>query len=276
MISGGVGQTDLSTPISLDETAEGGLVILEETPPRVVILDSTLQLVREAGRFTPAPSLMNSPRIIRSGFGLTFNVADLNGAILVYDTRLRFIDSFEPVYEASGVGRGSPSGLAISAFGDTYIADRDNDVVFKFDLSGKFVRTIGGADAGAGRLTRPEGLAIVADGSLVVCDTDARRVVVFDRDGEYLGTMGDGDLEAPGCVAVTPDEKAVFVGDRQNGALDLYSLTGEWLASWDRAELGFPGNGGISDLLVTNMYLYVVVQEDNRIAKIRLIPRGSE
>ena len=215
---------------------------------------------------------LNRPRFVRSGFGLTINVADESGQVLVYDSRLRLISSFEPAYEASGYPTGSPSGIAVADFGDTYLADRDIDVVYHFDPGGKFVETIGDADAGAGSLTRPEGLAVAGDGALIVCDTDAQRLVVFDRDGEFLESIGDGELTAPACVALTPDDQSVFVGDRKNGRLDLYSLTGHRLASWDGVELAPGGVHRITDLLVDGMFLYLVDAGNKRILKFRLVP----
>lgn len=276
IISGPSGTLQLHDPVSLDETATGGLVILCQTPPRIIIVDPTWNVINQTGNSGYGYSELDRPRFIRAGFGMNYTVADENGKVLVYDTQLRILNTFEPVYEASGFPHGRPSGVAISLFGDTFFADKDNDIVYEFGPSGKFVKTLGGAEAGAGRLTRPEGLAVAKDGSVVVCDSDAGRVVVFDRDGTYLDAIGDGDLGTPGCVAITPDDQAVFIGDRRTGRLDLYSLSGDYLVSWERAELNFQGTGGIADLLATDSHLYVVGQDGGQILKFRFVPGDKE
>jgi len=272
IIPGPLGVAQLVDPVSVAVTAGGELAILERKVPRLVLLDTNRQVVREVGGFGLGPAQLREPRFVRSGFGLTLNVADLGGRLLIYDWQLRFLDSFEPAYEASGFPAGSPSGLAVAMFGDTYLADRDNDVVYHFDPGGKFVETIGGADAGPGRLTRPEGLAVTGDGKLIVCDTDAQRVVVFDRAGEYLESVGEGELPGPVAVALTPDEQAFFVGGPQSPHLALYSLEGQLLVSWDGRELAPGGFGALADLVVADSFLYIVDSGNKRVLKFRLVP----
>ncbi|MCP4710102.1 MAG: hypothetical protein GY869_15875, partial [Planctomycetes bacterium] len=100
IISGETGTTDLRAPISLDKTATGGLVVLEQTPPRIMVLDSTWNVVNQISSSGRSYAKLTSPRFVRSGFGLTYNIVDETGDILVYDSQLRFLNSFEPVDEA--------------------------------------------------------------------------------------------------------------------------------------------------------------------------------
>jgi len=272
IISSAFGTAELADPISVAVTAEGGLAILERQTPRLILLDTNRQIVAKVGGFGLGSGQLRRPRFVRSGFGLTFNVADEGGQLLIYDARLRLINSFEPAYEASGFAGGSPSGLAVADFGDTYLADRDNDVIYHFDPGGRFVETIGGVDAGAGRLSRPEGLAVTRDGVLLVCDTGADRVVLFDQAGEYLEGVGEGELQEPVAVTLTPDEEAILVGCRKNGYLMMYSLSGRLLASWDGHELVSGGFDQVTDVVVADSFLYLVDSGGKRVLKFRLIP----
>jgi DNA-binding beta-propeller fold protein YncE len=264
----------LNEPASMATTARGRLAILDREPPRIVVLDRERQAVQIAAGAGDYQVSLRRPRFIRSGFGLTLEVTDEAGRVLIFDNELRFISSFEPSYEASGFAGGSPSGLAVSGMGDTYLADRANDVVYHFDPSGKFVTTVGGAGSGIGRLNRPEGLAITEDDRLVVCDAGAARVVVFDAAGEYLLSLGDREMRNPVAAAVAPNNAAVFVCEGKPPRLALYNLDGRLIQEWNGSETAIGGFGQLADVVIDGQFLYVVDEGNPRILVFRMIPGG--
>jgi sugar lactone lactonase YvrE len=94
---------------------------------------------------------------------------------------------------ADGIGRAArfngPKGVAFDA-GNLYVADTDNSVIRKIELSTGFVSTIAGAagatgandgSGGAARFARPQGVASDGNGNLYVADTynDAIRRIVL-------------------------------------------------------------------------------------------------
>jgi DNA-binding beta-propeller fold protein YncE len=251
------------------------LAVLERDTPRLALLDTNRQIVVETAGSGLGEAQLRRPRCVRAGFGLTLLVADEQGRLLTYDSRLRFIDSFEPGVEATGFSGGSLSGLAVARSGDTYLSDRHNDVVYHFDPAGRFVETFGGPDAGLGRLSRPEGLSIAEDGKLVVCDTGAGRIVVFGPNGEYLTSFGEGDLSAPVAVAVTPDDGAVFLCDGKSPRLVMYTLEGRRLAAWDGFDLVSGGFGDLTDVVIDGLSLLVVDSGNRRVLRFRLVPAAE-
>jgi DNA-binding beta-propeller fold protein YncE len=273
IISAVPGGPDLNEPVSITFIQMNKLAVLDRKPPRIIVLDAQRGEQQQAAGAGKNQMGLRRPRVIRSGFGLTLNIADESGSLLVYDGDLRLINSFEPSYEASGFTGGSPAGLAIADFGDTYLADRTNDIVYHFDPSGKFVATIGGSDAGAGRLNQPEGLAVTDDGRLIVCDAGAGRVVIFDPMGEFVTSLGDGRLQSPVAAAVAPNNQAVFICDGGTPSrLALYDLDGRFLREWDGLEAAVGEFGELTDVGILGTSLYLVDTGKSRILVYRMIP----
>jgi len=273
IISNMPGGPNLKDPVSIAIIQSDKLAILDRKPPRIIVIDREQQGVQTTAGADDNQISLGRPRFIRSGFGLTLNVTEESGRLVIYNSDLRYVNSFEPSYEASGFAGGNPTGLAVADFGDTYLADRTNDVVYHFNPSGKFAATIGGPDAGAGRLNQPEGLAITDDGNLIVCDAGAARVVVFDQMGEYLTSLGDGRLQKPVAVAVTPNNRAVFICDGgKPSRLALYTLDGRFLLEWDGFQTAVGGFGELTDVAVFGSSLYLVDAGRSRILVYRMIP----
>jgi len=273
IISNMPGGPELKDPVSIAITQSGNLAILDRQPPRIIVIDLDKQGVQTAAGAQDNQVRLGRPRFIRSGFGLTLNVTEESGRLVIYNSDLRYVSSIEPSYEATGFAGGNPTGLAVADFGDTYLADRANDIVYHFGPSGKFEETIGGPEAGAGRLNQPEGLAITDDGNLIVCDAGSARVVVFDQIGEYFTSLSDGRMEKPVAVAVAPNNRAVFVCDGgEPSRLLLYSLDGRFLLEWDGFETSADGFGRLTDVAISGSSLYLVDAGKSRILVYRMIP----
>lgn len=93
-----------------------------------------------------------------------------------------------------------------------YVVDGGNARVQVFDAAGGYLRTIGGAGAGAEALAAPRDVA--AQGSLVfVSDESAGRVAVFSTEGAFVSAWTG--LEGPAGIAVAESGQVYVV---ENGA----------------------------------------------------------
>jgi len=128
-----------------------------------------------------------------------------------------------------------------------WIVDDYRHAIFKFTNDGKeLVQTLGVPDesgADENHFFRPTFMAWHTDGGFYVADGYANtRVVRFDADGNYLmewGQKGNPPNETrPGYfnnvhgIAVDPATNRVYVNDRNNHRIQVFTEDGEFLNDW--------------------------------------------
>jgi len=135
-----------------------------------------------------------------------------------------------------------PSGVAVDARGDVYVADTGADRVWKLSPGGRRLAVWGAAPAagvspaGPVGLREPTAVAVDAAGRVYVADSGHDRVVVLDRRGRQLAAWG-GEGGAPGQFSY-PDGIAVdargrvFVADAGNDRIQELTSGGRVLAVW--------------------------------------------
>ncbi len=89
-----------------------------------------------------------------------------------------------------------PTGIAVAATGEVYIADTGNDRIQVFDRDGTFLRGFGGSGAAPGQFRRPMDLDIDAAGRLYVAELVGNRVQIFTAAGEWLRELRGESTEA--------------------------------------------------------------------------------
>jgi sugar lactone lactonase YvrE len=102
-----------------------------------------------------------------------------------------------------------PSGLAVDADGNLYVADTLNNRIEVFDADGKFIRTFGKNGDGPGYFARPKGVAVDGDGHIWVADGMQDRVQVFNQEDQLLISFGGHGLlpgQFQGLVGITVDK----------------------------------------------------------------------
>jgi len=143
-------------------------------------------------------------------------VADIElDQILVYDADtlklLRKIGTTGHKHELTTPGDFSkPTGVAVDAEGNLYVADTMNNRIEIFDADGQFVSTFGKAGDGPGYFARPKGVAIDGDGHIWVADGVQDRVQVFNKEGQLLISFGGHGLlpgQFQGLVSIAIDKK---------------------------------------------------------------------
>jgi DNA-binding beta-propeller fold protein YncE len=168
--------------------------------------------------------------------------------IIVYDQKGSFVGSWgegEFTYRTHGITVG-PDGML-------YCTDDGNHTVRKFTPGGKLLMTLGtmntpaatGYDGKnyltiarpAGPFNRPTNLAVGPTGDLYVSDGYGNcRVHQFSPTGELRRSWGapgtgPGQFHVPHGIAVAADGR-VFVCDRENDRIQIFSPDGEYLGEW--------------------------------------------
>jgi DNA-binding beta-propeller fold protein YncE len=166
-------------------------------------------------------------------------------------------------------------GLTIAPDGSLYVVDEGKHVVRKFTPEGELLGTIGtegvasdtGYDGrtldsiarGGPPFNKPTNLAVAPSGDLYVSDGYGNaRVHRFSADGELIQSWGEpgngpGQFHLSHGVAVAPDGR-VFVADRENDRLQIFSPDGEYLDEWRQVqrptnlEFGADGRIYVSEL----------------------------
>ena len=170
--------------------------------------------------------------------------------VIVFDRQGRFLRSW---------GEGlfmRPHGITIGPDDAVYCVDDSDHTVRKFTPEGRLLLTLGtsGQRLGHRRHDRrlphdssrrpgpsicPTNLALASDGTMYVADGYGNaRVHRFSPDGRLLGSWGEpgagpGQFHLPHGIAVDA-AGTVWVADRENSRLQLFSPAGEFLGRVDR------------------------------------------
>lgn len=147
-------------------------------------------------------------------------------------------------------------GLTIAPDDSVFIVDEGVEVVYKFTPHGELLLTIGtkgvASDTGyTGTLesithggppfNRPTNVAVAPSGDLYVSDGYGNaRVHRFSATGELIQSWGEpgngpGQFNLSHGVAVAPDGR-VFVADRENDRIQIFSAEGEYLEEWRQVQ----------------------------------------
>ena len=168
--------------------------------------------------------------------------------IMVYDRGGKFLSSW-----GEGDFTYRTHGITIGPDGTVYCTDDGNHTIRQFTPSGKLLMTLGtlntpsdtgydGKDSiniprAGGPFNRPTNLAIGPRGDLYVSDGYGNcRVHQFSPTGTLkrswgVSGKGPGQFHLPHGIAVAADGR-VFVCDRENDRMQIFSPDGEYLAEW--------------------------------------------
>lgn len=161
--------------------------------------------------------------------------------IYVVDSALREVC----VFDGNGKFRGRfgserlvrPSGIAYYAKQDQlYVSDTGGHVIYVFNKSGDYIRTIGSRGVEAGHFNFPTHLWVDKNGNLYVSDTLNYRVQVFSSQGQFLnmfGWQGDrpGNFAHP-CGIATDNFGNIYVTDRQFENVQIFNQQGQVLMAF--------------------------------------------
>jgi glucose/arabinose dehydrogenase len=72
-----------------------------------------------------------------------------------------------------------PSGVAVGASGNVYVAAPGDDRIYAFTSSGTYLTQWGTLGSGDGQFNRPRGVAVDGSGNVYVADMNNQRIQVF-------------------------------------------------------------------------------------------------
>ncbi len=141
-----------------------------------------------------------------------------------------------------------PHGLFVDHRGHVWLTDVGRHQVFEYRADGTLLRTwgedrVGGDDRE--HFNKPTDVAVLADGSFYVSDGYVNsRVVKFSADGKYQFEWGrkgggPGEFVIPHGIAIDAAGN-VYVADRQNDRIQIFTPDGKFLAQWKNPAFGRP------------------------------------
>lgn len=154
--------------------------------------------------------------------------------VIVFDSNGNFLYSWGENMFASA------HGLWIDNNDYLYFADHQSHTIKKCTLDGKLLMTLGteNVKGDIGEPFRsPTGVSIAPSGDIFVSDGyDNARVHRFSPQGEHIlswGEKGDGEgqFAVPHGIFVHRDG-IVYVADRENHRIQLFTLDGEFITQW--------------------------------------------
>jgi sugar lactone lactonase YvrE len=138
-----------------------------------------------------------------------------------------------------------PFGVKFDRAGRLLVTDTALGAVFRFDPAGRRMDVFG--SKGGGRLMTPLGLSVGPDGTIYVADAGRRQILAYEESGALKRTYGaTNDLSNPTGVAISPDQKKLFVADSRAHRIAVFDIVeGTLLHTFGRkgrgdGELFFP------------------------------------
>jgi sugar lactone lactonase YvrE len=280
-------QVNLSAPAGVAWDSEGNLYVADTDNNRVLRKDISGRVTTVAGNgvagysgdggFATAASL-NAPRgMAVDSSGYLYIAERFHHVIRRVDTKTGRIVTVAGTGVFGGGGDGQPatsaslsypSGVAIDAAGNLYIADTEDHKIRKVDAeTGRMSTVAGNGDIGydgddrlatAASLSYPYGVAVDADGNLFIADffnnrvrrVDARtRMITTVAGNGKAGVSGDGlrataaRLHSPFGVAVDAAGN-LYISDRENNRIRRVDGGTERITTVaGGAEGGYSGDG---------------------------------
>ncbi|HEY6343299.1 MAG TPA: protease pro-enzyme activation domain-containing protein [Bryobacteraceae bacterium] len=190
----------------------------------------------------------------------------------------------------------SPSGVAVDASGDLYIADTFNDRIRKVNAAGIITTGAGyqtygfsgdgGAATGA-RLWYPEGVAVDASGNLYIADSGNARIRSVNSSGVITtwvgGATNDGGLGVFGLLnqpsgVVRDSAGNTYIADTNNHRVRMVAANGTIATVAGTGVSGFAGDGGAATSAQLNLpnglaldsagNLYIADTNNSRVRKV--------
>jgi DNA-binding beta-propeller fold protein YncE len=234
--------------VSLDP--QGNIYVADAGANAVKKFDSEGNLVAEIGGYGWGQLEFDQPYAVCATNGLDVFVADYgNHRIQRYNRKLEYIGTLYTRESQNELQRfGYPKGLALNRFGDLYVCDTENKRVLKISGFNRVMISMGGVDAGKGRLVEPLDVEVDLRDNVYVLERN--RIVVFDHFGNYVRTLGADTLRAAMGFGIA---RSPVVVDR--GAVLEFTLDGKLTGVTPCSDLASDGGEDCVDIAIDDTRL---------------------
>jgi streptogramin lyase len=162
-----------------------------------------------------------------------------------------------------GTGNGQFSniqGIAISSFGDIFIADAGtSNRIQKISSDGQFITKWGSTGTGTSQFSNLRNLALLGDSIICAVDQINSRIQMFNLDGIFLKMFpigvktGQGD---PSPYSIAVSDTFIYITDIERQIIAKYTWQGDSISAWAFPEQMDKGNAAfISCDTAGNIYL---------------------
>ncbi len=205
-ITGPVLGSSIKRPFGVAVDFRGIIFVCDAGNNRIVKFTSDFAPQDQTPGYGSSEGHLDQPTFITIDNGLNVFVSDVgNRRISRFDSRLYYVDEINLVDQDDPLKFGVPSGLALTAYGELWMADRERERIAIFNNVGTFQKFIGGFGYSGGQLSLPEKIVTnrTAD-KFFVCDAGNRRLVVYDSYGNYDRKIVNPDFNYP--IAASMDK----------------------------------------------------------------------
>jgi DNA-binding beta-propeller fold protein YncE len=217
-------------PTRLAVAASGNVYVSDGYNNRILVFDSSGNLVTTWGRFGTSDGLFSTP------IGVAVDASDNVYVVDQGNSRIQVFSSsgvFLRKWGSNGTGDGQlsyPTDIAVDGSGRVYVTESDYNLkrarIQVFDATGKFVGKWGSYGTGDGQLYDPVGIAADPSGSRIyVVDATLNRVSAF---------KGFGDQLPAGWIG--RDIGSVGVTGRASYANGIFTIQGSGANIWGTAD----------------------------------------
>ncbi len=182
--------------------------------------------------------------------GLVYVADQISSWIDVFTTQGKFQNAFYTL--PNGTQMNEPSGVALDANGNVYVADSGDNQIAVFNPSGA-PQTV----FGSGVLNDPEGVAVDSNGNIYVGEAGAAQVTKFNSSYQkQFSFYGNGLVDEPDEMKVD-SEGLLWVADPDTGLITVYDSGGNLLAVLDGTDIGGSAFGSPLVSVTSSGTLYV-------------------
>lgn len=228
------------------------IFVVDNASNEIFQIDEELNIVNSFGGFGSSTENFDSPTDIFCNALNIFVTDKNNNRIQVFDKDLNFIYSFELTANQQEEKIYYPISCAVSASGDYFILDSDNNRVVKFNSNGRYLLQFGNYESGKFQLINPQ--KILTNGNDKIFVIQKNQVSVFDFFGSGISKMILDDEIISGFYSenkliINNKNKISIINTDRGNLAEIFDLT-EYLV-----------NDEIKQVLISNRFLFVLTSQ---------------